>query len=128
MTGAPSSKGGARSRRLLVSATSLLLAAAGPTNSFLTVTPLPDFGSSARAKKAAPPSTAGDYTAAPTPNHDIIAPTPGKQSQEASVSPGFFTRQSHNSGDGYLPSSSLQAETDSKARPGAGINLSMPLQ
>ncbi len=114
-------------RLLLVSAATVLLGAAGPTNSFLTVSPLPDFGTSARAKKTAPPAT-GDYTAAPTPNQDILPPTPGKQSQEASVAPGFFTRQNHNSGDGYLPSSSLQAETDSKARPGAGINLSMPLQ
>ncbi len=114
-------------KRLLIVCATLVLSAAGPTNSFLTVTPLPDFGTSARTKMSTPPP-AGDYTAAPTPNQDIGPPASGKQSRDTSVSPGLFTRQNHNSGDGYLPSSSLQAAIDNRARPGAGINLSMPLQ
>ena len=115
-------------RLLLTSAATLLLSAAGPNKYFLTVTPLPDFGSTVASpgKRAAPAN--GDYTAAPTPNQDIVPPTPPKQSQDASLSPGFFTRKNQTQGDGYLPSSSLQAETNSKAKPGAGINLSMPLQ
>ncbi len=116
-------------RRLLItSAATLLLSAAGPSKSFLTVTPLPDFGSTVtRPGKSAAPQN-GDFTTAPTPNQDIVPPTPSKQSQDASLSPGFFTRKNQTQGDGYLPSSSLQAETNSKAKPGAGINLSMPLQ
>ena len=64
-------------RTLLVSAATLVLAAAGPTNSFLTVTPLPDFGTSARAKKAAPASS-GDYTAAPNTQPGHPAATAGQ--------------------------------------------------
>ena len=117
-----------RLKRLpVVCAATLLLSAAGPAKSFLTVTPLPDFGTSVRAKTSNPPPT-GDYTAAPTPNQDIGPPSPGKPSQDTSVAPGLFTPQNHTTGDGYLPTSSLQAATDSRARPGAGINLSMPLQ
>ena len=119
-------KGGTK-RLLIICAATLMLSAAGPTNSFLTVTPLPDLGTSARAKRTTTPP-AGDYTAAPTPNQDIGPPSAGKQSQDTSVSPSLFTRQSHSSSDGYLPSSSLQSATDNRARPGAGINLSMPLQ
>ena len=113
----------------LTAAAALLLSAAGPAKSFLTMTPLPDFGTTATTtvkRGANPPS--GDFTAAPTPNQDIVPPTPPKQSKDAALAPSFFTRKNQTQGDGYLPSSSLQAETNSKARPGAGINLSMPLQ
>ncbi len=116
-------------RLLLIGLATLPLVAAGPPNSFLTVTPLPEFGAgSARKKAPAAPPQPGEFTAAPTPNHDLVAPTPGSQSTDASVSPSFFSRNNHAQSDGYLPSSSFQAETDRRARPGAGLNLSMPLQ
>ncbi len=116
-------------RLVLVSAATLLLSAAGPANSFLTVTPMPDFGgSAARPSKKPTAPQAGEFTAAPTPNQDALPPTGEKQSEQASLAPGFFQRGNHNQGDGYLPSSSFQSEANSKARPGAGLNLSMPLQ
>lgn len=116
-------------RRLLLVSAAVLLSAAGPAKSFLTVTPLQEFdGLAARpAKKPAVPLPGG-FTAAPTPNQDAQPPAAAKQSEEASLSPGFFQRGNHGQGEGYLPSSSFQSEANSKARPGAGLNLSMPLQ
>ena len=107
----------------------VMLTAAGPPNSFLTISPAPSF-STTDTKPAQKPgaATPDGYTAAPTPNQDVVPPTPPKASSEASLSPGFFTRKDQTRGDGYLPSSSIQAEQQSRAKPGAGINLSLPLQ
>ena len=105
----------------------LFTAAAGPTNSFLTVTPLPEFPAPVTKNKPAA-SAPADYTAAPTPNQDAIAPTPPKGSQDASLSPGFFQRRNPTTGEGYVASSSVQSEQERRVKPGAGLSLSMPLQ
>ena len=102
----------------------LLAMGASPTSSFVTATPMPSFAPTPHA----PPITAPPgYTTAPTPNEDSLAPQ-AKASKDASVGPGFFTRRDQYRGEGLSPSSSVQAEQDRKAKPGAGINLRMPLQ
>ena len=105
---------------LLLPFVGLLLAGAppppnqnGPTPSFTTRAPAP----------TQPPG----FTAAPTPNDDIYAPI-ARASKDASVAPGFFTRRDQYRGEGLSRGSSAQTEQDRRAKPGAGISLSMPLQ
>jgi hypothetical protein len=87
---------------------------------------MPNFGPAPTTSPA--PAAPPGYTAAPTPNADAYAPPPPKASRDASLAPGFFTRKDRNRGDGYAPSSSAQIEEERRAKPGAGISLSMPLQ
>ena len=102
----------------------LLAVAASPPPNLVPVAPMPSF--TTRAPAPAPTSTPG-FTAAPTPNDDVRAPIT-RASKDASVAPGFFTRRDQYRGEGLSPGSSAQAEQDRRAKPGAGISLSMPLQ
>ena len=111
-------------RGALLPLIALLTVAAAPYSSFTTLAPLPPF----RQPPPPPPPvvTPPGFTAAPTPG-DINAPvTP--QSKDASVSPGFFTRRDQYRGEGISPDSSAQIEQDRRAKPGAGISLTMPIQ
>ena len=73
-----------------------------------------------------PAETPPGFTAAPTPN-DLSAPiTPA--SKDTKVGPGFFTRKDQYRGEGISAGSSAQIEQDRRAMPGAGINITMPLQ
>lgn len=101
----------------------LLSAGAAPA-SFSMATPMPDFRPPQLPPKTPAPS---GYIAAPTPNSDASAPH-GRASKDTSVAPGFFTRRDQYRGEGLSPSSSAQTEQDRRAKPGAGINLTMPLQ
>ncbi len=103
----------------------LLAAAASPPPNLSPVVPMPSL--TTRAPAPAPASAPPGYTAAPTPNDDIYAPVT-RASKDASVSPGFFTRRDQYRGEGLSRGSSAQTEQDRRVKPGAGINLSMPLQ
>ncbi len=103
----------------------LAAAAASPPPNLIPTTPMPDFTTQARPAPAiAAPS---GYTAAPTPNSDAQAPST-RASKDASLAPGFFSRRDQYRGEGLSPGSSAQIEQDRRAKPGAGINLTMPLQ
>jgi hypothetical protein len=103
----------------------LLATGASPPSGFITGTPMPDFR---QPRRAAPPApTPQGYTSAPTPDQDSFAPQT-KASEDASVGPGLFTRRDQYRGEGLSASSSAQIEQDRRAKPGAGIKLSMPLQ
>ena len=108
---------------LAVASMASLLMGAGPVNSFVTATPMPDFTPPAKRPPAAtaPPG----YITAPTPNQDASAPQ-ARASKDASVGPGIFTRRDQYRGEGLSPASSAQTEQDRKAKPGAGFKLSMP--
>ena len=67
-----------------------------------------------------------DYDLAPTPNRDVSAPG-GRASDNAYLSPNFFTRSQQNRGEGFLAGSSAQSEQDRRAMPGAGFSLKVPL-
>ncbi len=101
----------------------LLVAAAAPTGSFTTTAPVQ--GITPQAPQAAP-ATPPAFTAAPTPNQDRDAPHT-RASNETSVSPNLFTRHDQYRGEGLSPNSSAQLEQDRRAKPGAGISLTMPL-
>ena len=104
----------------------LLAMGAAPPSGFITATPMPNFPATRRS----PPPTASTppgYTSAPTPDQDSFAPQ-SKASNDTSVAPGLFTRSDQYRGEGISAASSAQTEQDRKAKPGAGIKLSMPLQ
>jgi hypothetical protein len=44
------------------------------------------------------------------------------------LAPGVFTRRDQYQGQALSPSSSVQSEQERRAKPGAGFNLTMPLQ
>ena len=102
----------------------LLVAGASPPPNLVPSVPLPSFTTRA---PAPPPSSPPGFTAAPTPNDDVYAPVT-RASKDTSVAPGFFTRHDQYRGEGLSPGSSAQTEQDRRAKPGAGISLSMPLQ
>ncbi len=104
----------------------LLAVAASPPPNLVPPTALPSF--TTRAPAATPPAAPPPgFTAAPTPDDDVYAPVT-RASKDASVAPGFFTRRDQYRGEGLSAGSSAQTEQDRRARPGAGISLSMPLQ
>jgi hypothetical protein len=72
-------------------------------------------------------TTPPGFDPAPLPDQDAFAPVV-RPSGDASVSPGLFTRKNQYHGEGLPADSSVQAEQDRRAIPGAGLNLSMPLQ
>ena len=109
----------------LLAVFTLLATGASPPSGFITGTPMPDFSSPRRA--APPATTPPGYTSAPTPDQDSFAPH-ARASEDASVGPGLFTRRDQYRGEGLSASSSAQTEQDRRAKPGAGIKLSMPLQ
>ena len=109
---------------LLLMAGGLLLAAAAPTT-LDPNTPWPNF-TMQRTVPAQPTNPPG-FTTAPTPNSDASAPVT-RASKDASLAPGFFSRRDQYRGEGISPGSSAQAEQDRHAKPGAGLNLLMPLQ
>ncbi len=111
--------------RAMIPLVGLILAAAGPTGSFITSTPMPDY--TVKPKKPVRPNTPPGFDAAPTPNQDASAPTT-RASKDGSVGPGFFTRRDQYTGEGISPSSSVQADQERKARPGVGFSLTTPLQ
>ena len=75
---------------------------------------------------AQPPSQ--PYDAAPTPNRDLSAPSGPAASNDAYLTPGLFTRGKQNRGEGFLSGSTAQEEQQRRVMPGAGFNLTMPLQ
>ena len=117
---------GALRAELVLPLAALLTAAAAPSGGFSTAQPMPDFSLSARPRPSNTPGPSG-YTEAPRPNQDLSAPHT-RASTDASVAPGFFSRRDQYRGEGYSPNSSAQIEEYGKAKPGAGINLLMPLQ
>ena len=113
-------------RRLVVLPLAGLLAmGAAPRGSFVTATPMPDFGVPPR--RPAPATAPPGYITAPTPDQDAFGPR-ARASGDTSVAPGLFTRRDQYRGEGLSPSSSAQVEQDRRAKPGAGIKLSVPLQ
>ena len=108
----------------LLPALSLLIAGAAPTGSFTTSAPVQNLTPTLpHPVPAAPPR----FTDAPTPNQDTNAPHV-RATGDASVTPGFFSRRDQYRGEGLSAGSSAQTEQDRRAKPGAGINLTMPLQ
>ena len=111
-------------RTALLPLVALVALGAAPQSSFITATPMPNFKPPPR---RAAPTTPPGYTTAPTPNQDSVEPTE-RASNAASVAPGFFTRRDQYRGEGISASSSAQADQDRRAKPGAGIVLTTPLQ
>lgn len=111
--------------RRLLPLIGLLACGAGPRHSFSTTTPMPEFRPPPRpqATVTAPPG----YTTAPTPDNDATGPQ-SRASRNASVAPGLFARSDQYRGQGLSASSSAQTGQDRRAKPGAGLKLSMPLQ
>ncbi len=112
-------------RAVLLPLLGLLIAGASQPPNLTPVTPTPSF--TTQAKPPAPSTTPPGFSPAPTPNDDASAPVT-RASKDASVAPGFFTRRDQYRGEGLSPGSSAQTEQDRRAKPGAGFNLSVPLQ
>ncbi len=72
--------------------------------------------------------TSREFQPAPLPNRDYEAPAGPRASNSAELAPGVFTRKELYRGEGFSPGSTSAAETDRRAKPGAGFNLRMPLQ
>ena len=113
--------------RALVPVVALLAMGAAPQRSFVTATPMPDFAPQRLPPRGPVTTTPPGYDTAPTPNQDAFAPTT-RASKDSSVSPGLFTRRDQYRGEGLSAASSAQTEQDRRAKPGAGIKLSVPLQ
>ena len=111
---------------MVLMAAGLMVAGASPPPNLIPAAPLPSFTTRSSPPAPAPAAPPG-FTAAPTPNDDVYAPVT-RASKDSSLSPGFFTRRDQYRGEGLSPGSSAQAEQDRRAKPGAGISLSMPLQ
>ncbi|MGI4944332.1 MAG: hypothetical protein ACRYHQ_27875 [Janthinobacterium lividum] len=69
-----------------------------------------------------------EFQPAPLPNRDYEAPAGPRASNSAELAPGVFTRKELYRGEGFSPGSTSAADTDRRAKPGAGFNLRMPLQ
>ncbi len=114
--------------RLLLPIAALLAMGAAPRGSFVTATPMPDFGPAPKVPlQGTATATPPGYDTAPTPNQDAFAPT-ARASQDSSVGPGLFTRRDQYRGEGLSSASSSQSEQERRVKPGAGIKLSVPLQ
>ncbi len=113
-------------RAVLISAASLLVTAAAPPSWFNTSPTVPPV-ISVRPQVLATPDTPPGFEPAPTPNRDALSPVT-KASKDASLSAGIFTRRDQYRGESLAPGNSAQIEQERRAMPGAGINLSMPLQ
>ena len=105
----------------------LLAMAASPKTSIVMAPGMPDFTPTRQPPSQATVVNPEGYSAAPTPDQDAFAPT-SKASNATSVAPGLFTRRDQYRGEGLSPSSSAQTEQDRRAKPGAGIKFSVPLQ
>jgi len=77
-----------------------------------------------------PPASPGprQFQPAPLPNRDYEAPAGPRASNSTELTPGVFTRKELYRGEGFSPGSTSAADTDRRAKPGAGFNLRMPLQ
>ena len=73
---------------------------------------------------AAAPRTS--YAPAPLPNRDLELQGP-RASDGTSVAPSLFMRGDQYRGEGYSRGSTSQSELERRVKPGAGINLRMPL-
>ncbi len=69
---------------------------------------------------------------APLPDQDLDAPGPGPDAlaaqQQASLQPSFYSPTRHFSGDGFSAGSTLDGDHASRAKPGGGMSLSIPMQ
>ena len=69
---------------------------------------------------------------APLPDQDLDAPGPGPDAlaaqQQASLQPSFYSPARHFSGDGFSDGSTLDGDHASRAKPGGGMSLSIPMQ
>jgi hypothetical protein len=113
-------------RGVLVIGAGLMLMAAAPQSWFNASPTVPPVVS-VRPQILATPGTPPGFEPAPTPNRDAYGPV-ARASRDTSLTPGFFTRSNQYRGEGLAPSNSAQIEQERRALPGAGINLSMPLQ
>ncbi len=69
-----------------------------------------------------------EFQPAPLPNRDYEAPAGPRASNSTELAPRVITRKEPYRGEGFSPGSTSEAETDRRAKPGAGFNLRMPLQ
>jgi hypothetical protein len=113
-------------RLAVMSAAGLMLCGAAPSSWFNTSPTIPPVVS-VRPQVLATPDTPPGFEPAPTPNRDTSGPVI-RGSKDASLTPGIFTRSNQYRGEGLAPSNSAQIEQERRTMPGAGINLSMPLQ
>ena len=69
---------------------------------------------------------------APLPDQDLDAPGLGPDAlaaqKQASLQPSFYTPARHFSGDGFSDGSTLDGDHASRAKPGGGMSLSIPMQ
>jgi hypothetical protein len=69
------------------------------------------------------------FTSAPVPNSDAGIPfVKDRNAKQAQLAPNLFTPPGTGyRGEGYIPSSSADAEQQRKVKPGAGVALKVPL-
>ena len=114
-------------RTALLAGTALLAMAAAPVSRGFNTTVLTPPIVTVRPQVLPKTTTPPGFAPAPLPDQDLFAPIT-RQSGDPSVSPGLFTRKNQYHGEGLPAASSVQAEQDRHATPGAELNLSMPLQ
>ena len=113
-------------RLVLLAGIAVMSMAAAPQSWFNTTPTIPPVVT-VRPQTLRAPGTPPGFEPAPTPNRDASGPVV-RGSKDAYVSPGIFTRSDQYRGAALSPADSAQSEQDRRAMPGAGINLSMPLQ
>jgi hypothetical protein len=73
------------------------------------------------------PIISGQYQPAPVPNPDLFPPRGQAAQSGAQLTPGLFLPKDRFAGDGYIPGTTVQSEQERRLKPGAGFNLSLPL-
>ena len=110
----------------MLSAT-VIAAAPLPQRALVMAVPVePGLGQWQTPNRPAAPSPSA-FQPAPLPNRDVEAPFGGRASNETRVAPTLVNRSDTYRGEGFSRGSTAAAAQDSRARPGAALNLKMPL-
>ncbi len=101
----------------------LVLGAAAP------VTTGDSFATAAPPSAGTPPADPG-FEPAPVPDMSLAAPSGGggDNATAPSLRPNLFTEHQQWQGNGFVNSSTAQAQRESRMRPGAGFSISVPMQ
>jgi len=75
-----------------------------------------------------PPVKPPAFQAAPVPDLDLSAPAQAERNSGPELSPDLFNQRAYNSGQGYIPGSTIERQQQQRQLPVPGFNLKMPLQ
>lgn len=75
-----------------------------------------------------PPVKPPAFQAAPVPDLDLSAPAQAERNRGPELSPDLFNQRAYNSGQGYIPGSTIERQQQQRQLPVPGFNLKMPLQ